>query len=212
MSFLRVLALLASGAATGAASAQTTVPPAVSPPTAQPEAPAPLDCAPKAAIYQAGKSAKIWVVRQGILVLAENPLRPLTRDEAVVLDVVVNGRRATAFGPDLNHLRQGGSPASLEREGREPIRWSESGVAPAAIRVVAEDGRVLLGPMRFGGCEDAPVAKAVADKPVQAEKPARGARKPKAAAAGQDESSSGPAPARLPQGAIDGLSLPKSNR
>jgi hypothetical protein len=169
---------------------------------AQPTA-SPIECAPQAALYQAEKGTKLWVLRQGRMVLAENPLRPLSQDEAVVLEVVVNGRRATAWGPDLQNLRQGGTPKSVEQEGREPIRWDEKGPPPAAIRVVAEDGRVLLGPMPFGGCEQAPAAKMVADKP-----PPRAARGKggKAAAAAANDSP----PAHLPQGALEGLSLPKA--
>ena len=209
MNFIHAFAILAGMALVPqAGSAQTAAPASGGPDMPAPAAPKPSDCGPQAAIYQTGKGAKLWVLRQGTMVLAENPLRPMSRDEAVVLEVVVNGRRATAFGPDLNHLRQGGTPKSVEHEGREPIRWADGGVAPAAIRVVAEDGRVLLGPLAFGGCEDAPAAKAVADKPTPAEKPAQGKRKKGSAAAGD----SGPAPTHLPQGALDGLSLPKGNR
>ena len=203
---LAVLTAMAFAPQVGLAQAPA---PAAVPDMPAPAAPKPSDCGPQAATYQAGKGPKLWVLRQGTMVLAENPLRPMSRDEAVVLDVVVNGRRATAFGPDLNHLRQGGSPKSVEHGGREPIRWAEGGVAPAAIRVVAEDGRVLLGPMPFGGCEDAPAAKAVADKPAPAEQPAKGKRKRKEPPAGGE---SGGAPTHLPQGALDGLSLPKGNR
>lgn len=180
-------------------------PPAAPGGEASSAAPKPGDCSPRAALYQAGKGPKVWVLRQGTMVLAENPLRPLSRDEVVVLEVVVNGRRATAFGPDMDHLRQGGTPKSVEREGREPIRWAAAGAAPAAMRVVAEDGRVLLGPMSFGGCDDPPAAKEVAEKPVKPARPARAARKGKPAPAASD----GPAPAHLPQGALPGMSMQK---
>lgn len=172
--------------------------------------PVPADCAPKAALYS-GKGLKLWVLRQGALVLAENPLRPLSRDEAVVLEVVVNGRRATAYGPDMNNLRQGGSLKSVEREGREPVRWAEGRTAPAALRVVAEDGRVLAGPLAFGGCEEPPAAKAIVDRPVKAERPARGKGQGKGKGAGTPAAAGAdaPPPAHLPQGALQGLSLPK---
>ena len=185
-------------------SAQGPAPDAVTPPAAV-AAPLPIDCESKAAVYQGAKGLKLWVLRRGTMVLAENPLRPLSRDEAVVLDVVVNGRRATAVGPDVVNQRQGGSPKAVEREGREPIRWAESGLPPPALRVVAEDGHVLLGPMPFGGCEDPPTAKAVVDKPVKAERADAPKRKgSRGAAAGAD-----PLPGHLPQGALQGLSLPK---
>lgn len=170
----------------------------------QPGPPVPIDCAPKAAVYQADKGLKLWMVRQGKMMLVENPLRPLTRDEVVVLDVVVNSRRATAFGVDFDNLHQAGTPKSVEREGREPIQWKEAALAPPSLRVLAEDGRVLLGPMPFVGCEDAPAAKAVADKPVPVEKPVKGKRKPKAAAKSKPNPG---VPSHLPQGALTKPSL-----
>ncbi|TDR93551.1 hypothetical protein [Enterovirga rhinocerotis] len=168
----------------------------------------PKDCTPQAAVYAdpAPKGVKLWVLRQGTMVLPENPLRPLSRDEAVVFEVVVNGRRASAWGPDSHHLRQGGALQALEREASGPIRWADAGEPPAAIRVVAEDGRPLLGPLAFGGCEDAPDAKPVAMPTPKKERPAR--TRP-----GRNEA--GPAPggpssgSHLPQGALDGLSLPR---
>ena len=202
---MRTLLALAALAALSAlpATAQTQEPGGAS---AQNEAASsPATCGPRAALYQAGKGPKVWVIRRGTMVLAENPLRPLSADEAVVLDVVVNGRRATAHGPDLDHLRQGGTPKAVEREGREPIRWADDGPAAPSIRVIAEDGRVLLGPMAFAGCEDAPGAKPVVDAPVKAEAPAKGRRRGKEAATGDDPMM----PAHLPQGALPGLSLPK---
>ena len=211
MRLLRVFTLLATvglplaaaaqadGAAPAPVQGEAATPPAAAPP-------APIDCAPKAAAYRAEKGMKLWLMRQGSMVLAENPLRPLARDEAVVLDVVVNGRRATAFGLDFDNLHQGGTPKSVERLGREPIAWKEAAVAPSSLRVVAEDGRILLGPMPFAGCEDAPAAKPVVDKPVAAEKPAKprkGQRKPKQAAPSPDSGG----PSRLPQGALSNPSL-----
>lgn len=196
MAFLLRITTFAAAIATGAAAQEA-------PPAAVNEAalPTPATCGAQAAVYARDKGPKLWVIRRGTLVLAENPLRPLSRDEAVVLEVVVNGRRATAWGPDADHLRQGASVKSIEAEGREPVRWVEKGAMPTSLRVVSEDGSIILGPLPFGGCEDAPAAKAIAETPARREKPARAAKK-------AAEESDRPLPGRLPQGALDGLSLP----
>lgn len=174
---------------------------------AQEEArPIPDGCAGRAALYAGGpKSTKIWVVRRGSMVMAENPLRPMSRDRALVLQVVVNGRLATAFGPDPQHLRQGGAPVDIERLGAEPIRWAKDDTpTPPALRVVADDGTVLLGPLPFVECADPPSAKPVAAR--RAEKPAPIERRPTGAAARAVPE--GPSIPGLPQGALQGLDLP----
>lgn len=187
-----MLATLAAWAAATAAGAQDG-----------PKSPEP-SCAGKAALFQTEKGLKLWVVRRGEMKLPENPLRPLSDEHALVLQVVVNGRSATAFGPDFANLRQGGAARDVERQGVEPIRWEDgSAPLPDQLRVVAEDGSVLIGPMRFAGCEDPPAAKAVA--PVAAARLAPGAgqrsKKKVAEPAGRE-------PPGMPQGAINGLSLP----
>lgn len=174
---------------------------------AQEEArPTPDGCAGRAALYAGGpKGTRIWVVRRGSMVLAENPLRPISRDRAVVLQVVFNGRLATAFGPDHENLRQGGAPADIERLGAEPIRWSDDAATPPpTLRVVADDGTVLLGPLPFVECADPPSAKPVAAR--RPEKPVAPERRP-AGAAGH-AFPQGPSIPGLPQGAIQSLDLP----
>jgi hypothetical protein len=188
---------------------------ALNPAMAQAPGPAPLDprpagqaseCGGKAALYAAGK-VQVWVTRRGTL-QEDNPLRPLSPATLTVLQVVVNGRSATAFGPDFEHMRQGGAPARLAEAAGHPITW-DSGPqnCPAAFRVVAEDGRVLLGPLTFQSCGDAPAA--AAEAPVRASRP-------RARPAGEGRRNEGEAGDRpgLPQGAIPsggkgGLSLPQ---
>ena len=154
------------------------------------------DCGTKASLYTAAKGLKLWVLRRGAMVLGENPLRPLTRDTVRVLEVVVNGRLATAYGADYASLRQGGPARDLEKESADPIRWEPRGPGfPTEIRIVGEDGTDLFGPFRFSRCDEAPSARAVgAGRPERAARP-----------------SGGPPPvrdgSRLPQGAIQGLDL-----
>lgn len=164
----------------------------------------PAACSGKAALFTSDRGTKLWVVRRGEMTMPENPLRPLSRDNAVVLQVVVNGRLATAVGTDYANLRQGGAVRDVEREGAEPVRWIEGfDGLPPALRVVAEDGSVLIGPMRFASCEDAPTAKAVAPVTPKAAAAASSRRKKQEAA---------PEPPGMPKGAIDGLALPPGIR
>lgn len=115
----------------------------------------PSGCAPRVAQYAAPNGFTLWVVRKGTLI-PDNPLRPLTRDPLLVLDVVAEGRSATAFGPDAGHLRQGGPARALEEESAAPIRWEGAGKAlPATLTIRAGDGRDL-GTLAFVGCGDAP--------------------------------------------------------
>lgn len=164
------------------------------------ESPSPVQCGTKAAQYRtaSAKGPKLWVLRHGEMT-RDNPLRPLTPERLVVLQVVVNGRLASAFGPDHDHLQQGGAVQDLERDG-EPIRWAAGPDGlPPSLRVVAEDGRVLIDGLRFAECEAAPKARAV---PPAARAPSADAPNRKAA-----EERSRPRPG-LPSGAMEGLTLP----
>ncbi len=165
----------------------------------------PDSCLPRAAVYAAG-SIRVWVTRIGTM-LEDNPLRPLSRERLLVLQVVVNGRSATAYGPNFDQMRQGGSPARLEEASGSRIDWKAGArELPASFRVVAEDGRPLLGPLAFQSCGDAPA--------VAAEKPAQARRRPSEEGRRAPDGSGGGNRPGLPQGAIPsgggggGLSLP----
>ena len=114
-----------------------------------------LSCPGYAALFTSDKGLKLWVLRRGTMT-ERNPLRPLSQDSLLVMDVVVNGRSASAYGPDPLRLQQGGAVPEIERQ-NGPISWrSALDVLPPAIRVVASDGTVLVGPMTFVACGDAP--------------------------------------------------------
>lgn len=160
----------------------------------------PVACGAKAALFATGpKGPRLWVVRHGEM-QRDNPLRPLTPDRLVVLEVVVNNRLATAYGPDHGHLRQGGALRDLEQEAVEPIRWraGPDGL-PAGLRIVGEDGSVLLDGLRFLECADAPKARAV----PSAQRVQGSDRPDRKAAEERSRRRQG-----LPQGAMEGLSLP----
>lgn len=152
---------------------------------------APPSCGSKVAAFSDGKTFRLWMVRRGSLVV-NDPLRPLSRDTMLVLQIIVNGRVATAYGPDLSQLRRGGPPATLEEQNGESIRWEGGNDAPPPVlRIVADDGRVVFDRLAFSGCEDAPAvrspSRARPDTPAPA--PRAGSRPPKP-------------PVALPQGAI----------
>ena len=159
----------------------------------------PASCGTQARLYAAG-GLRVWVTRQGT-VEQDNPLRPLAPDKLLVLQVAVNGRLGTAFGPDFDNMRQAGSVQTLEQESGRPVRWSADGAAgPTTIRIVAEDGRVLLGPLAFRECGPAPRTSGPAPVPSAAKigVPARRATDTSA----PDQTSASRPGLPLPQGAI----------
>ena len=163
---------------------------------AQPVAQPPVEpCGAKAATYASGTNLRLWVRRAGELT-RDNPLRPLSAETLLVLDVVVNGRAATAFGPDAMNLRQGGAAQRLQAEASAPIRWGPAdGPLPGELRIVAEDGRVLYDQLRFVECADPPK---VAASPAGRKAGAPSAAPARAAPPVRDDNRG----LRLPQGAI----------
>lgn len=148
-----------------------------------------LSCSGRAGIYGREKGLRVWVLRQGSMQERNNPLRPLSRERIMVLEVVANGRLATAFGPDAANLTGGGAAPELERL-NSPIRWSPPGDQfPDTIRVISADGSPVIGPLPFRECGEAPRAA-----------PARVARP--AASASNGGGGTYTPPVTLPQGAI----------
>lgn len=164
--------------------------------------PSPAACEGRAALY-AASGTRVWVTRHGRM-REDNPLRPLSQDAVSVLQVVVNGRSATAFGPDFENMRQGAAAARLEEASGHPIVWRPAlDELPGSFRIVAEDGRVLLGPLTFSACADIPG--------VAPERPQARPRTPSREELRDPAAASRPG---LPQGAIPsggkgGLSLPQ---
>lgn len=180
----------------------------------------PVVCeAGQAVRYQGAKNVELWVTRSGAITL-DNPLRPLTPDVTRVLQVVVAGKVATAYGPDLLSLRRGGSPATLEGTIGGKIHWDASlPPLPDSLPINAETGEPLAE-LRFRECTAppsgkllpppkarrmAPTPEAVAAEAEKAEKAAKAAAREAAKAAGVRSSPQVPSRApgsALPQGAI----------
>lgn len=203
------LAILVLGSPALAQGAPAPATPALEPPapvTPAPASPAPETqaCGTQAARYATEKGFALWVTRRGTM-LQENPLRPLTPARFVILQVVVNGRLATAFGPDYARLQQGFSPGDLEKDGAAKISWVEGAdELPPTIQVVGDDGGALFGPMRFVACGEAPKTK-VAASPRPTPKP-EPRPKGRNAADRLDREKIVP---RMPEGALPGFSIPK---
>lgn len=161
-------------------------------PTAEPKVS--TECGSAAGLYS-GRGGKLWVTKRGTMV-EDNPLRPLSRDDLVVLQVHVNRKLATAYGPDLDNLRQGGSPQALEQASGHPIVWGPEALPmPRSLRVVAEDGAVLLGPLEFQSCGTPPAVSTSTTAPPRA--------------TGQKPERRRPAPPRAAETPRPNLSLPQ---
>ena len=74
-------------------------------------------------------------MRRGSMSL-QNALRPLSgATPAVVLQVTISGKVATAHGPDFEEMRRGGPPQQLEEESGSRIMWDKHlGALPRTIR------------------------------------------------------------------------------
>ena len=187
----------------------------------------PVACDPGQAVrYQGEKNLDLWVTRSGRITI-DNPLRPLTPDVTRVLQVVVAGKVATAYGPDLLSLRRGASPATLEGTIGGRIQWDASLVTlPDSLLINAETGEPLAE-LRFRECGTAPSGKllpppkarrmaptpeAVAAEAEKAEKAAKAAARAAANAATAGRAAQPPtggAPQNLTPPRVPGSALPQ---
>ena len=119
---------------------------------------------------------------------------PLTPETARVLQVVIAGKVATAYGPDLYALRRGGAPAALEGAKGGTIRWDPTPTPlPDTLNIVSEAGQPLAQ-LAFQSCGEAPTVKAA---PVARSNPGT---KPKARPKAAPEAPPG---MRLPASALE---------
>lgn len=166
-----------------------------------------VQCEARAALYEGPKDFALWVTRTGLIVV-ENPLRPLTPETTRVLQVVIAGKAATAYGPDLFALRRGGSPGALEAMLGAPVRWDATPTPlPDTLNIVSETGQ-SLAQLGFRECGEAPAVKAApvaAKAKDKTKEPAKERAKSRAGAASAEPKESGvktPPGLHLPQGAI----------
>ncbi|SDA09261.1 hypothetical protein SAMN02799622_00033 [Methylobacterium sp. UNC378MF] len=169
--------------------AQATGPvPAAGPSLAQP-------CGTQAARFESGKGFKMVITRAG-QINTTNPLRPLTPEVNEVLQVVIAGKVATAYGPDFTTLRRGGAPAGIEAMLGGPIHWQPTlPTFPDPVAIVTEDG-MPLAQLTFRACEAPPAVKTPKVPKAEPRKKAPRHAAPKAAA------EKTPPGFSMPQGAI----------
>jgi hypothetical protein len=172
-----LLALLAAPAALSAPAAQPPAQAAPAPPEPAPEPtpaaapPVEQPCGARAARDEGGKGFAMVVTRSG-QVRTTNPLRPLTPEVNEVLQVVIAGKVATAYGPDFSTLRRGTAPATIEAMLGGPIHWQPAlPTLPDPIAIVTEEG-ATLAQLAFRACEDPPAVKPQAKKKAPAKRAA----------------------------------------
>ena len=120
-------------------------------------APAVEPCDGQAARFESEKGFALSVVRAGEVRIA-NALRPLTPDVTQVLEVIISGKRATAYGPDFGALRRGGPPRAMQALLGGPVQWEATLPSlPGFLGIVADDGSPLAE-LTFKGCEPPPAA------------------------------------------------------
>ncbi|GJD52598.1 hypothetical protein OPKNFCMD_5364 [Methylobacterium crusticola] len=192
----RALALSLAVAAGAAPARSAPVGPA--PARSAPDTP-PVACGTQAAEYSGGaKGFRLWVTRRGAMTWT-NPLRPLSPESLQVLQVVIRGKAATAYGPDLSRLQRGGPPAALEALNGTAIRWTDAADGlPPVLRIVDDEGAKVLAELAFQACGDAP--KVAEAKPAQ--KPRTAKAKPRPSPDPPADATRTPSGLTLPQGAI----------
>ncbi|MGU3668237.1 hypothetical protein ACLBX9_28975 [Methylobacterium sp. A49B] len=140
-------------------SASTPPPPQAPNPTPAAAPAAEQPCGSRAARFENGKGFKMVITRAGEI-RTTNPLRPLTPEVNEVLQVVIAGKVATAYGPDFTTLRRGGAPAGIEAMLGGPIHWQAALPAlPDPIVIVTEEG-TPLAKLAFKACDEPPAVKA----------------------------------------------------
>jgi hypothetical protein len=141
------------------------------------------------------KGFQMWVTRKGRS-SGQNPLKPTASEAALVLQVAIAGKVATAYGPDFATMLRGGPPQQLE-EITGPITWEpRADGLPETIQIVSETGPEVLARLKFKQCADPP-------KPAPQARRAAPARRSAAPASPSEPPSGDARPARaLPQGAI----------
>lgn len=199
--------------------AKAEPPKALPPPSVGAFAAPPIACDPgQSVLYDGPRDVSLWVTRTGTVTI-DNPLRPLTPDVTRVLQIVVAGKAATAYGPDLGALRRGASPSALEGALGGPIRWDKAlGTLPDTLNIVADSGKTIAE-LHFKTCGEAPAASVAPVARDRKNEKAKSARKPpsaeQAGAAAPSAPPDGPRPStgapgepapprkfNLPQGAI----------
>jgi len=112
-----------------------------------------------AGLYWAGSGPQVQVIRRGALTLA-NGQRPLENpSRSLALQVRINGKLATAYGPTYDKMRRAGPPNQLEDETGSKIQWEKT--LGARILILSDDESEVIAHLEFLGCgsSDNPATK-----------------------------------------------------
>lgn len=129
-------------------------------------------CGSKAALYGGEQAFQMWVTRRG-RITAANSLRPGSPDEVIILQLLIRGNVATAYGPDFSRMLRGGPPDRVQELHAAPIRWETTNDGlPETVQIVSEDSSDVLARLRFKECgsppkrQTKPPAKPLTSKPA----------------------------------------------
>jgi hypothetical protein len=151
-----------------------------------------VGCDAGAAIYWAGSGPKVQLLRRGKMSQV-NPLRPSSEAApALVVEVNINGKIATAHGDSFAAMRRAGPPQQLEEESGQPIEWdAKLADLPKYIQILSDHGSEVVARLQFTECGRAPKSARRRDLPAKAQLP----NPPSPRSASES-------PHRIPQGAI----------
>ena len=73
--------------------------------------------------------------------------------EAVVVEVRIEGKSASAYGPSFDRLQRGPASQELEQEVGDRIRWRDGPASlPPALVILSDEGSEVVARLRFEGC------------------------------------------------------------
>ena len=113
----------------------------------------PETCGKNPAVYWAGAGPKVQVLRHGSF-RQRKALEPEgASTEAVVVEVRIDGKSASAYGPSFDRLQRGPASQELEQEVGEKIRWRDGPASlPPALVILSDEGSDVVASLRFESC------------------------------------------------------------
>ena len=154
----------------------------------------PEACGRNPAIYWAGAGPRVQVLRHGTF-RQRKALEPEgASTEAVAIEVRIERKSASAYGPSFDQLRRGPASQKLEQEVGDRIRWRDglADLAPALV-ILSDESSEVVAHLKFEGCGTASARPRERARPSTQQAPASHANPP----------ASGTRPRTLPQGRLD---------
>ena len=109
-------------------------------------------CGSQSAHYTGENGFQLWVTRKGTIT-KDNPLRPGSPEQIVVLQVRIGTNIATAYGPDFESLIRGALPQQVAELHGASIAWAPTiDGLPQLLQIVSESGPDVLAKLHFKRC------------------------------------------------------------